>query len=76
MLEAAGEKLSEGMDVVVGLVETHGRAETQAMLKGLPIIPTKPRDYKDKTFYEMDLDAILARRPKLSWLTNLLTPMS
>jgi two-component system sensor histidine kinase KdpD len=65
MLEAAGEKLSEGMDVVVGLVETHGRAETTAMLKGLPIIPTKPLDYKGKTFYEMDLDGILVRRPQI-----------
>ena len=65
MLEAAGEKLSEGLDVVVGLVETHGRAETQAMLKDLPIIPTKPRDYKGKTFCEMDLDAILERRPQV-----------
>lgn len=65
MLEAAGEKLSEGMDVMVGLVETHGRAETEAMLKGLPVIPTKPQDYKGKTFYEMDLDAILALRPNI-----------
>ncbi|MDR3539424.1 MAG: sensor histidine kinase KdpD [Desulfosporosinus sp.] len=65
MLEAAGEKLSEGMDVVVGLVETHGRAETEAMLKGLPAIPTRPQDYKGKTFYEMDLDAILARSPQI-----------
>lgn len=65
MLETAREKLSERMDVVVGLVETHGRAETEAMLKGLPIIPTKPRDYKSKTFYEMDLDAVLERRPQI-----------
>jgi two-component system sensor histidine kinase KdpD len=65
MLEAAGEKLLEGLDVVVGLVETHGRAETEAMLKGLPIIPTKPENYKGKTFYEMDLDAILARHPQI-----------
>ena len=65
MLEAAGEKLAEGMDVVVGLVETHGRAETEAMLKGLPVIPTRPQNYKGKTFYEMDLDAILARRPQI-----------
>ena len=65
MLDLARDKLSEGMDVVVGLVETHGRAETEAMLKGLPIIPTKPQDYKGKTFYEMDLDAILARRPQI-----------
>jgi two-component system sensor histidine kinase KdpD len=65
MLEAAWDKLSEGVDVVVGLVETHGRAETEAMIKGLPIIPTKPRDYKGKTFYEMDLDAILERHPQI-----------
>ncbi len=65
MLEAAEEKLAEGMDVVVGLVETHGRAETEAMLEGLPIIPIKPQDYKGKTFYEMDLDAILTRRPQI-----------
>ncbi|HWQ42219.1 MAG TPA: universal stress protein, partial [Desulfosporosinus sp.] len=65
MLEAAGEKWSEGMDVVVGLVETHERAETKAMLKGLPVIPTKPQDYKGKTFREMDLDGILARRPQI-----------
>ena len=65
MLEVAGEKLSEGIDVVVGLVETHGRAETEAMLKGLPRIPTKPQEYKDKIFYEMDLDAILARSPQI-----------
>lgn len=65
MLEAASDKLSEGVDVVVGLVETHGRAETEAMIKGLPIIPTKPRDYKGKTFYEMDLDAILERHPQI-----------
>lgn len=65
MLEAAREKLSEGIDVVVGLVETHGRAETEAMLKGLPVIPTKPCGYRDKTFYEMDLDGILARCPRI-----------
>lgn len=71
MLEAAGEKLSEGMDVVVGLVETHGRAETKAMLEGLPVIPTKPQDYKGKTFYEMDLDTILARSPQIALVDEL-----
>jgi len=65
MLEAAREKLPEGIDVVVGLVETHGRAETEAMLKGLMVIPTKSQDYKGKTFREMDLDAILARCPQI-----------
>jgi two-component system sensor histidine kinase KdpD len=65
MLEAAGEKLSEGIDVVVGLVETHGRADTEAMLKGLLVIPSKPQDYKGKTFREMDLDGILVRHPQI-----------
>ena len=65
MLEAAGEKLSEGMDVVVGLVETHGRAETDAMLKDLLVIPTKCLDYKGKAFCEMDLDGILSRCPEI-----------
>jgi Osmosensitive K+ channel histidine kinase len=65
MLEAAREKLAEGMDVVVGLVETHGRAETEALLQGLQVIPTKPQDYKGKTFCEMDLDGILVRRPQI-----------
>lgn len=65
MLEAARDKLAEGQDVVVGFVETHRRADTEAMLAGLPTIPTKPQDYKGKTFYEMDLDGILARRPQI-----------
>ncbi|MDR3600931.1 MAG: sensor histidine kinase KdpD [Desulfosporosinus sp.] len=65
MLEAAGEKLLEGLDVVVGLVETHGRADTEAMLAGLPVVPTRPHDYKGKIFYEMDLDAILVRCPQI-----------
>ena len=65
MLEAARDRVSEGMDVVVGLVETHGRAETEAMLKSLPIIPTRPYDDKDRTFYEIDLDTILVRRPQV-----------
>ena len=65
MLEAAREKLSEGIDVVVGLVETHGRAETEGMLKGLLVILTKSQDYKGKTLHEMDLDGILVRRPQI-----------
>ncbi|HBP64792.1 MAG TPA: sensor histidine kinase KdpD, partial [Desulfosporosinus sp.] len=65
MLEAAREKLPEGIDVVVGLVETHGRAETEAMLKGLLVIPTISQDYKGKTFREMDLDGILVRCPQI-----------
>ena len=51
--------------MVVGVVETHGRAETEALLHGLEVIPRRRIDYKGRTLEEMDLDAILARRPKL-----------
>ena len=65
MLEAARERKREGVDVVVGVVETHGRAETQALLEGLEVIPKRAIEYREKTLYEMDLDAILARRPAI-----------
>jgi two-component system sensor histidine kinase KdpD len=63
MLSAARELKRQGIDVVVGLVETHGRAETQALLEGLEELPRRPVDYRDKSFTEFDLDAALARRP-------------
>lgn len=65
MLEAAQERRREGVDIVVGVVETHGRAETEALLEGLETIPKRPIEYRGKTLYEMDLDAILKRRPKI-----------
>ncbi len=65
MLQAAQAKLREGVDVVVGVVETHGRNETQALLAGLEVIPRRRVDYKGRTLEEMDLDAILLRRPQL-----------
>lgn len=65
MLEAARERLAEGMDVVVGWVETHGRPETKAMLEGLLVIPPRRLEYRGKEFLEMDLDALLTRRPEL-----------
>ncbi len=65
MLLAAGAKQREGVDVVIGLVETHGRRETEALLTGLEIIPRREVDYKGHLLAEMDLDAILARRPQL-----------
>ncbi len=65
MLEAAKERLAEGMDVVVGLIETHGRADTEAMLQGLPVIPTRSIQYKGKNFNEMDLDALLTRHAEI-----------
>ena len=65
MLEAAHQRLEEGIDVVVGYVETHGRKETESLLQGLEIIPRKPIEYRGTELTEMDLDTVLARRPKL-----------
>src|SRR5689334_25239913 len=65
MLLAARRRKAEGVDVVVGVVETHGRAETEEQLAGLEVIARKQVEYKGRTLEEMDLDAVLARRPQL-----------
>lgn len=65
MLEAARQRKNEGWDVVVGVVETHGRTETQALLDGLEILPRKEIDYKGVKLQEFDIDAALKRRPTL-----------
>ena len=65
MLRAAQQELREGVDLVVGVVETHGRVETEALLAGLPITPRREIEYKNIRITEMDLEAILARKPKL-----------
>jgi two-component system sensor histidine kinase KdpD len=65
MLTAARAKKAEGADVVIGVVETHGRKETEALLPGLEIIPRRIVSYKGHTLAELDLDAILARKPSL-----------
>jgi len=65
MLTMAQAKKQEGVDVVVGIVETHGRRETEALLQGLEIMPRRQVAYKGTGLAEMDLDAILERRPKL-----------
>jgi two-component system sensor histidine kinase KdpD len=65
MLEAARERQREGIDVVVGVVETHGRKETEALLEGLEIVPRRSIEYRGQTLQEMDLDAILQRRPAI-----------
>jgi two-component system sensor histidine kinase KdpD len=65
MLRAAQERQREGVDVVVGTVDTHGRVETEALLAGLNIIPRKKQTYRDIVLQEMDLDAILSRKPHL-----------
>ncbi len=65
MLASARRRRQEGVDVVVGVVETHGRAETEAQLAGLDVIPRRTVEYKGRVLQEMDLDAILERRPAL-----------
>ena len=71
MLQSAHAKLKAGVDVVVGVVETHGRAETEALLQGLEVLPRKRLEYKDQVLGEMDLDALIARRPQLALVDEL-----
>src|SRR4051794_1352321 len=65
MLASAQRKLREGVDVVVAVVETHGRRETEALLQGLEVVPRREVEYGEHRLTEMDLDAILKRRPAL-----------
>lgn len=65
MLQAAQAQLRQGVDLRVGVVETHGRAETEAMLSGLPQQPQQRLEYRGVALSEMDLDGILAKPPKL-----------
>src|SRR5262249_31292127 len=65
MLREGRKELDRGRDVVVGLVETHGRSETAALLDGLQVAPRLQCDYRGTVVEEMDLDAILLLRPQL-----------
>jgi two-component system, OmpR family, sensor histidine kinase KdpD len=65
MLETARARLKEGVDVVVGMVETHGRKETEALLEGFEILPRKPTVYVNRILDEFDIDAALRRRPSV-----------
>lgn len=65
MLETAQQRRVEGVDVVIGYVETHGRAETDALLNNLEVIPRREMSYRGIILPEMDTDAILTRQPKL-----------
>jgi two-component system sensor histidine kinase KdpD len=71
MLQTAHVFLAEGVDVVVGAVETHGRPETEALLAGLSVLPRRKLEYRGKLLEEFDLDAALARRPQLLVLDEL-----
>ncbi len=65
MLLRARAAKADGLDVVIGLVETHGRAETQALLEGLDVLPRAHSDYKGRVIDEFDIDGALARKPQL-----------
>ena len=65
MLTQARRRQGEGVDVLAGVIETHGRAETEAQTAGLPVLPRKEIAYRGQTLQEFDLDAALARRPGL-----------
>ena len=66
MLEAARKRKSEGVDVVVGYVEPHGRDETERLLDGLEQLPLRSAEYRGASLREFDLDAALARKPALA----------
>src|SRR5664280_2553803 len=65
MLQQASARSKDGYDIVIGVVETHGRKETEVLLEGLDVIPRRRLEYKGQWLEEMDLDAIIARRPQI-----------
>src|SRR5271156_4642417 len=65
MLTAGKRRKSEGLDVVVGVVETNGRKDTEALTEGLDVMPRQPIDYRGRQLMEFDIDGALARKPKL-----------
>ncbi|MCK9901879.1 sensor histidine kinase KdpD [Frankia sp. Cpl3] len=70
-LDEAHRRAGRGTDVVIGFVETHGRPRTAAMLDGLEIIPRQILEHRGGSFTEMDLDAVLARRPEVAFVDEL-----
>jgi two-component system, OmpR family, sensor histidine kinase KdpD len=71
MLQAAGELRRQGVDVVAGVIETHGRKDTQALLEGLEILPPQKLSYRNTELAEFDIDGLLARRPKIALIDEL-----
>jgi two-component system sensor histidine kinase KdpD len=71
MLEAAHQRQAEGVDVVIGYIETHGRAETEELVDGLEVIPRRQIEYRGVIVPEMDMDMVLARRPQLALVDEL-----
>jgi len=71
MLQQAHARKKDGYDVVAGIVETHGRRDTEALLQGLEVVPRRHIEYKGQWFEEMDLDALIARRPQIALVDEL-----
>ncbi len=65
MLQSARARIKDGYDVIVGVVETHGRKETEALLEGLETVPRQRVEYRGQSLEEMDLDAVIARHPQI-----------
>ncbi len=71
MLSAGRSALNDKVDVIIGLVETHGREETKKLLDGLPILPHREVQYRGTLIKEFDLDTALVRKPQLILLDEL-----
>ena len=71
MLEEGHRRLERGTDVVVGFVETHGRKHTEELLEGFEVVPRAKVSYRGTTLEEMDLAAVLARRPQVALVDEL-----
>jgi two-component system sensor histidine kinase KdpD len=71
MLREGHRLQKEGIDIVVGLVETHGREETAQLIEGLKVVPRRQVQYRGITIEEMDLEAVLARRPEVALVDEL-----
>lgn len=71
MLQEAHELRRRGVDVVVGFVETHGRADTEDQIRDLEVVPRKQITYRGVTLEEMDVDAVIARRPGIAIVDEL-----
>jgi two-component system sensor histidine kinase KdpD len=71
MLEEANQLRAKGIDVVIGVVETHGRAETAAQIRDLEVIPRRTLEYRGTTLEEMDTDAVIARKPEVAIVDEL-----
>ncbi len=71
MLEAAHQRLAEGVDLVVAYLDTHGQAETEIMQQGLEILPRQQIEHRDSILTEMNIDQVLIRRPQLALVDDL-----